>query len=92
MATERHYTEAEIAKMWHMHRKTVHKIFDGQPGVLEWGEEGNRNKRPHRSRRIPESVVLPVHRDLRKKILIGICTFFVRSKWNVGALIALAAT
>ena len=40
MATERHYTEAEIAKMWHMHRKTVHKIFDGQPGVLDWVEEG----------------------------------------------------
>ena len=32
MATKRHYTEEEIAGMWHMHRKTVHKIFDGQPG------------------------------------------------------------
>jgi hypothetical protein len=74
MATERHYTEAEIAKMWHMHRKTVHKIFDGQPGVLEWGKEGSRTKRPHRSRRIPESVVLRVHRDLRKKS----CLNFVR--------------
>jgi hypothetical protein len=38
MATERHYTEEEIAEMWRMHRKTVHKILDGQPGVLEWGE------------------------------------------------------
>jgi hypothetical protein len=61
MATERHYTEAEIAKMWHMHRKTVHRMFDGQPGVVEWGDDG------HRSRRILESVMLRVHRDLRNK-------------------------
>jgi hypothetical protein len=67
MAIERHYTEAEIAEMWHMHRKAVHKIFDGQPGVVEWGEEGSRTKRPHRNRRIPESVLLRVHRDLRRK-------------------------
>jgi hypothetical protein len=61
MAVERHYTEREIAAMWHMHRKTVHRIFDGQPGVVEWGDDG------HRSRRIPESVMLRVHRDLRRK-------------------------
>ena len=61
LATERHYTDAEIAARWHMHRKTVHKIFDGEPGVLEFGEDG------HRSRRIPESVMLRVHRDRRRK-------------------------
>ena len=61
MAVEQHYTEGEIAAMWHMHRKTVHHIFDGQPGVVEWEDDG------HRSRRIPESVMLRVHRDLRRK-------------------------
>jgi len=61
MATERHYTESEIAKLWHMHRKTVHRHFDGQPGVVEWRDGGRR------SRRIPESVMLRVHRNLRRK-------------------------
>ena len=67
MAVERHYTESEIAKMWHLHRKTVHRIFDGQPGVLEFGTEEGRFRRGRRSRRIPESVMLRVHRDLRNK-------------------------
>ena len=61
MAVERHYTESEIAEMWHLHRKTVHRIFTGQPGIVEFGEE------TRRSRRIPESVMLRVHRDLRRK-------------------------
>jgi hypothetical protein len=43
LAIERHYTEAEIAAIWHMHRKTIHKIFDTQPGVLEFGEDGHRS-------------------------------------------------
>ena len=41
--------------------KTVGRIFDGQPGVVEWGDDG------HVSRRVPESVMLRVHRDLRRK-------------------------
>ena len=61
LAVERHYTEAETAAIWHVHRKTVHRMFDGVPGVLEFGEDG------HRSRRIPESVMLRVHRDRRPK-------------------------
>jgi hypothetical protein len=41
-------------------------MFDGQPGVLEFGTEEGRFKRGRRGRRIPESVMLRVHRDLRK--------------------------
>jgi hypothetical protein len=67
IAGEKHYTEQEIAKLWHLHRTTVHKLFRNQPGVLEFGTEEGRFKRPHRSRRIPESVMLRVHRDLLKK-------------------------
>lgn len=66
MAHERHYTEQEIDEMWHLDRKTVHKMFDGQPGVLEFGTEEGRFKRGRRSRCIPESVMLHVHCDLRK--------------------------
>ena len=55
-----------------MHHKTVHRIFDGQPGVVEWGDDG------HRSRRIPESVMLRVRRDLRRKIVSGRVIKFVR--------------
>ena len=69
------------AKTWHMSgitrsrkltrcgtldRKTVHKMFDGQPGVLEFGTEEGRFQRGRRSRCIPESVMLRVHCDLRK--------------------------
>lgn len=66
IATERHYTEAEIAELWHVHRKTVHRLFSGQPGVLEFGSQEGRFKRSYRVRRIPESVMLRVHRDLTK--------------------------
>jgi hypothetical protein len=48
---ERHYKESEIGKLWHMYCKTVHRIFDGQPGIAEWEDDG------HRSRRIPELVM-----------------------------------
>ena len=66
MAHERDYTQQAIAEMWHLHRKTVDKMFDGQPGVLEFGTEEGRFKRGRRSRCIPESVMLHVHCDLRK--------------------------
>ena len=52
--------------MWHLDRKTVHKMFDGQPGVLEFGTEEGRFKRGRRSRCIPESMMLHVHCDWRK--------------------------
>jgi hypothetical protein len=53
--------------MWHLHRKTVHRIFDGHPGVLEFATEEGRFRRGRRSRRIPESVMLRVHRDLHSE-------------------------
>ena len=61
LAKEQHYTEAEIAANWHVHRKRVHRMFDSVPGVLEFGEDS------HRSHRIPDSVMLGVHRDLRRR-------------------------
>ena len=92
MATERHYTEQEIAEMWHLHRKTVHKLFYGQPGVLEFGTEEGRFKRPRRSRRIPESVMLRVY---RQEDLIPTAYFlyvFVRWVSIMSTLVALIAT
>ena len=61
LAVERHYTETEIAAGWHLHPKTIHRMFHGVPGVLEFEQDG------HKSRRIPESVMLRVHRDLRQR-------------------------
>jgi hypothetical protein len=64
-ATERHYTPAEIAELWHLSAEEVRKIFGNEPGVLVIG-----NVKPHYGRRryatlrIPEHVVERVHRRL----------------------------
>ena len=40
----------------------VRRMFEGQPGVLTWGPEERSHKRSHISLRVPESVVIRVHR------------------------------
>lgn len=65
VALERHYTVGQIAKSWHADYKTVRRMFEGEPGVLIWGPGERRFKRSHVSMRIPESVVIRVHRKYR---------------------------
>jgi hypothetical protein len=67
VALERHYTVGEIAKLWHADYKTVRKMFEGEPGVLTWGDEETRYKRGYCSMRIPESVMIRVHRKYRTR-------------------------
>lgn len=66
VALERHRTIGEIAKLWHLDYKTVRREFEGEPGVLTFGPGERRFKRSHVSMRIPESIMIRVHRRLRK--------------------------
>jgi len=66
LANERHYSVIEISKLWALSEKTVRRIFESEPGVIHWGSEETLHKRGYRTLRVPESVLLRVHRKLRK--------------------------
>lgn len=65
LASEKHYSIIEISKLWALSQKTVRKIFENEPGVIQWGAEETRHKRGYRTLRVPETVLLRVHRKLR---------------------------
>jgi transcriptional regulator GlxA family with amidase domain len=67
LAFERHYTVAEIAKMWALSEKTIQRMFEDEPDVLQWGSPETRRKRGYQTLRIPESVLLRVHRKRVQK-------------------------
>ena len=60
-ALERHYTVAEVAKMWALGEKTVRRMFEDEEGVLLWGAPETRYKRGYCTLRIQESVLLRIH-------------------------------
>lgn len=61
LGLERHYSVAEIAKIWALSEKTVRRMFEDEDGVLKWGIPETRRKRGYITMRIPESVLLRVH-------------------------------
>ncbi len=65
-ALERHYSVNEIAKSWGLSGNTIRRIFEKEPGVIEWGTAESRFSRGYRTLRIPESVMMRVHQRLRK--------------------------
>lgn len=64
IALERHYTPTEIGEAWSLDEKTIRKLFADEPDVLRIDRPEGRNKRGYCSLRVPESVVLLVHRRL----------------------------
>jgi hypothetical protein len=62
LGLERHYSVAEIAEMWALSEKTVRRMFEEEDGVLQWGTPETRRKRGYTTLRVPESVLLRVHR------------------------------
>jgi transcriptional antiterminator len=62
LGLERHYSVAEIAEIWALSEKTVRRMFEDEDGVLKWGIPETRRKRGYITIRIPESVLLRVHR------------------------------
>jgi len=57
MATEPHYTPADLARRWGYHPDTLRRIFRAEPGVLKTGTVRT-------VLRIPESVAQRVHERL----------------------------
>ena len=58
---ERHYTVQEIAEAWNMSENLVRRLFENEPGVVIFKKD-RPHKRTYKTIRIPESVLLRVHR------------------------------
>ena len=65
VSVEKHYSVSELAQTWRLSEKTIRRMFEDEPGVIIWGMNEGRFKRRYRTLRIPESVVVRVHRQLR---------------------------
>jgi hypothetical protein len=64
-AMEKHYSLEQIGELWCLSTRTVRKMFENEPGIIVFGNTGNLRKRRYLTLRIPESVMLRVHRRLR---------------------------
>lgn len=64
LASEPHYTVAEIAKFWHMSPAKVRGIFSEEPGVVRFGHSETRFTRSNLHLRIPRAVMIRVHSRL----------------------------
>lgn len=65
-ALERHFSIQELAILWNLSEKTIRRLFEDEPGVIEIGSAEQRFRRAYVTRRIPESVAQRVHRRLRR--------------------------
>jgi hypothetical protein len=66
LAIERHFSVKELAVLWSLSEKTIRRLFENEPGVIEIGSAEERFRRTYITRRIPESVAQRVHRRLRR--------------------------
>jgi len=62
-STERHYTTAEVGSAWGLSDDMIRRIFEREPDVIR-RSRSNPRTRKYVSMRIPESVMLRVHRRL----------------------------
>jgi hypothetical protein len=58
---EKHFSPAELAKVWGVSQQTIREIFKDEPGVLVIGRSGTRFRRGYKTMRIPQSVAERVH-------------------------------
>jgi hypothetical protein len=65
-AMERHYSVEEIGDLWGLSPRTVRRMFENEPGIIVFGNMGSLKKRRYITLRIPESVLVRVHRRFRK--------------------------
>lgn len=66
LTAEKHYSIQDLANLWSLSEKTIRKLFENEPGIIEIGNVEGRFRRAYVTRRIPESVAQRVHRRLRK--------------------------
>jgi hypothetical protein len=60
-ALERHYTVAQLAKLWFFSENTIRRLFSKEPGVVKIAHPRTRSKRGYTSIRIPERIAQRVH-------------------------------
>ncbi len=65
-AIEKHYSVEEIGELWALSPRTVRRMFEKEPGIIVFGNTGSMKKRRYVTLRVPESVLVRVHRRLRK--------------------------
>ena len=66
-AYEKQYTVEELAAMWKLHRKTIVRMFENEPGVLKIKGPGERGSNSNRKTlRIPQSVMERVYGEWSK--------------------------
>lgn len=65
-AVEKHYSLEQIGQLWGLSVRTLRRMFENEPGIIVFGNMGSLRKRRYLTLRIPESVLLCVHRRLRK--------------------------
>ena len=65
VAFERHYSVEELAELWNMSDDFVRRLFLHEPGVVVFYNH-RPGRRVYRTLRVPESVALRVHRQMRK--------------------------
>jgi hypothetical protein len=63
---ERHYTSAEVAKLWNLNVETIRRTFQEEPGVLVLQAPVKKGRRPYKTIRIPQSVLERVHKRLQR--------------------------
>lgn len=69
IAEDKHFTIAELAKLWHIAPSTLRRIFSDEQDVLKFGAGPERRCRSPRRRRlvqmrIPMRTAMRVHRKL----------------------------
>jgi hypothetical protein len=66
-ALEHHFSIPEIAQLWNLSPGAVRNIFRDRGDVIHLGNGETRKKRGYLTLRIPESVVVRVHDELKKR-------------------------
>jgi hypothetical protein len=67
VSVERHYSPAEVGKMWNLSADCVRNIFENEAGVLVIGNSiTRRGRRSYKTLRIPQSVLDRVHKRFSK--------------------------
>ena len=61
--TEQHFSVGALAKQWDVSEDTIRRWFADIPGVLKFGTEPGRGRRPRMTLRIPESIALKVYAE-----------------------------
>ena len=62
---ERHYTVAQLSKLWVFSESTVRRLFTNEPGVIKISHHPTSKRRGYTSMRIPERIAVRVHRRLQ---------------------------